>query len=78
MLPSLYNTEINERHAIGFCHKHKRYLSVTQLKRKECLKKQCNALERREHEFWRQRELMKQRKQEKRFSNKMLYNHKEV
>lgn len=71
MLPSLYNTMIDERHAIGFCHKHKRHLTTKQLKRKECLKKQCNALERHEHEFWRQRELTKMRKQERRLHEKI-------
>ena len=67
MLPSLYNTMIDERRSIGFCHKHQRYLTATQLRRKECLKKQCGALERHEHEFWRQREIIKMKKQAKRF-----------
>ena len=62
MLHSLYNTEISERRCIGFCWKHRCYVTSTQLKQKECLKKQCDALERYEHEFWRQRELTKQRK----------------
>jgi hypothetical protein len=57
MLQSLYNTHINEKRAIGYCWKHHAYVTSTQLKQKECLKKQCNALEKREHEFWRQREL---------------------
>ena len=37
-------------------------MTSTQLKQKECLKKQCNALEKYEHEFWRQRELTKMRR----------------
>ena len=62
MLKSLYNTEINENRAVGFCWHHHCYVSTTQLKQKECLKKQCHALEKCEHEFWRQRELKKERK----------------
>ena len=66
MLYSLYNTKINERRAIGFCHKHKCYVTTTQIRQKECLKKQCNALEKHEHEFWHQRELTKMRKKNRR------------
>jgi hypothetical protein len=62
MLKSLYETEIVEKHAIGYCHHHHCYVSLPQLKQKECLKKQCNALERYEHEYWRQRELSKAKK----------------
>ena len=65
MLKSLYNTEISEKRCIGFCRHHHCYISATQLKQKECLKKQCNALERHEHEFWRQRELRKMRRKNK-------------
>lgn len=62
MLQGLYNTEISERRCVGFCWKHRCHLTCTQLKQKECLKKQCDALERYEHEYWRQRELTKMRK----------------
>lgn len=62
MLHGLYHTDINERRAIGYCHYHKCYVTTTQLKQKECLKKQCAALEKYDHEFWRQRELKKAKK----------------
>lgn len=68
MLKSLYNTEIKENRAIGYCWHHHCYVSTTQLKQKECLRKQCGALEKCEHEFWRQRELVKARKKEKKMS----------
>ena len=67
MLHSLYNTEISERRCVGFCWKHCCYVTSTQLRQKECLKKECNALERYEHEFWRQRELKKARRKNKEF-----------
>ena len=62
MLNSLYGTEINEKRCVGYCWHHHCYVTATQLKQKECLKKQCDALERREHEYWRQRELTKAKK----------------
>lgn len=62
MLRGLYNTEISERRCIGFCWRHNCYMTSTQLKQKECLKKQCGALERYDHEFWRQRELTKMKR----------------
>lgn len=71
MVQSLYNTEIKENRAIGYCWHHHCYVSVTQLKQKECLKKQCGALEKCEHEFWRQRELAKARKKEKKMNGGM-------
>jgi hypothetical protein len=65
MLHSLYNTEISEKRCVGFCLRHQCYITATQIKQKECLKKQCGALEKYEHEFWRQRELTKMRRKNK-------------
>ena len=65
MLQSLYNTQISEKRVVGFCRRHQCYLSSKQLKRKECLKKQCTHLDKREHDFWRQRELTKERRQKR-------------
>lgn len=62
MLQSLYNTEISEKRAVGYCRRHHCYITTTQLKQKECLNKQCYHLEKREHEFWKQRELTKTRR----------------
>ena len=62
MLQSLYNTEISERRVVGYCKRHHCYISSTQIKQKQCLSKQCYHLEKHEHEFWRQRELTKQKR----------------
>ena len=62
MLPSLYNTEITEKRAVGYCNRHHCYITTKQIKQKECLSKQCHHLEKRNHEFWRQRELTKLRR----------------
>lgn len=65
MLRSLYNTEISEKRCVGYCKRHHCYMTDTQLKRKECLKKQCRALERYEHEFWKHREFIKMKRKSK-------------
>ena len=62
MLASLYNTEITEKRAVGYCNRHHCYITTKQIKQKECLSKQCHHLEKRDHEFWRQRELTKLRR----------------
>ena len=62
MLNSLYNTEISEKRCVGYCWHHHCHVTVTQIKQKECLKKQCNALEKYEHEYWRQRDITKAKK----------------
>ena len=66
MVQGLYNTEISERRVVGYCHKHHCCVSATQVRQKECLRKQCTYLERYEHEFWRQRELTKMKRKNKR------------
>ena len=73
MLQSLYNTEISDKKCIGYCQRHHCYISTTQLKRKECLKKQCVHLERYEHEFWRQRELTKAKRKQRKITFGAIY-----
>ena len=70
MLQSLYNTKINEKRVVGYCRRHHCYLSSKQLQRKRCLKKQCAHLEKQEHEFWKQREITKARRQQRKIMMK--------
>ena len=68
MLPGLYGSQISINRAVGYCHFHKAALTVKTMKCHECLRKQCNALQKYEmHDFWRQheqkKELRKARKQ---------------
>lgn len=56
----LYNTETYFCRCVGFCDFHKAYLTTKQLKTKNCLGKQCNALIRQNgHPFWLERSLHK-------------------
>ena len=65
-LPGLYGSEISPRKVIGYCKRHGKYLTVSMLKQHNCLGKQCNALDKHQHDYWTQREVLKNRKKEKR------------
>lgn len=47
----------------AYCRLHNGSLTAKEIKRKGCLQKQCHYLQRNEqHEYWKQRELIKTRK----------------
>lgn len=47
----------------GYCHLHRKGMTVKQIKYKECLKKQCNHFERNDiHDYWRYRETIKNKR----------------
>ena len=47
----------------AYCRKHCGYVTVSEMKRHECLKKQCRHLCKYDHPYWKQRETLKQKKQ---------------
>ena len=50
----------------GYCKLHRCAMTVKQIRRKECLAKQCWHLEKNpSHDWWRQREVMKQKRKAK-------------
>lgn len=54
--------------SVAYCHcnAHKGNISVKTLKKHECLRKQCPYLEKYEdHDYWRQRQTLKDKKKEK-------------
>lgn len=58
--PCLYNTESYFCRCVGYCTFHQAYLTAKQLRTKNCLGKQCDALVRQtSHPFWIERELQK-------------------
>lgn len=64
----LYGTESNN--VCAYCRKHKKGMTVRQVKAKQCLKKQCWYLQKYEqHSWWEQRALAKARKK----ANRKLY-----
>lgn len=50
------------RSPCAYCRKKGVSLTVRQMKKKECLKKNCWYLVKYDHEFWRQRDLAKEKK----------------
>lgn len=74
MLPGLFGSEISKRRAVGYCKLHNAALTVKTMKCHECLKKQCNALEKYEnHDFWRQHEQKKKLRKAKKQALDMRY-----
>ena len=50
----------------AYCRRHRKNLTVKQMKCKDCLQKECWHLVKNEkHQYWRQRELIKQKKKSK-------------
>ncbi len=73
MKKTLYGSESDN--CCGFCRRHHCALTVKQLKKKECLKKQCRHLvQYEEHPYWAERakirEIKNQRKEERKNYNK--------
>lgn len=63
----LYNTHSDN--VAGYCALHHCNLTVKQIKCRECLGKQCHHLRKNEnHDWWRQREVVKQRRIERKIA----------
>ena len=59
----LYGSE--STNVCAYCKRKGCYMTVKQLRKKECLKKNCQHLDKKEdHEWWKQRELLKQKKKQ--------------
>ena len=68
---ALYNTETTCSRCIGYCTFHNAYVTRKQLKTKECLQKNCNALVKNtNHQFWIEREQKKEELKLKRIEEK--------
>lgn len=62
---TLYGTPLqsaDKRNVVGFCRRHRGYITVNQMRRKECLKKGCRYLEKVDNPFWEEREKKKAEK----------------
>lgn len=71
----LFQTRSNN--IAGYCKLHHCSMTVKQIKCRECLKKQCWYLQKNEeHSWWRQREVTKQKRKERKemLSNTYSYN----
>lgn len=58
----------------GYCKKHRCALTVKQIRCRECLNKQCwYFVKNEEHAWWKQREIMKQKRKSKKENQNKLY-----
>lgn len=77
MLHGLYGSQVSRTKAVGYCKKHGAHLTVTTMKRHECLKKCCNYLKKHEENpYWAERERLKAEKKNKK--NESYYRYCEV
>lgn len=58
---------------LAFCHKHKLSLTPKQLKQKQCMRKQCNALQKFEHAYWDKQDEKKQMRKERKQKQEEKY-----
>ena len=65
VLETLYGSVAPEEKCVAYCRYHKVYLTVKQIKRHRCLLKQCPRLEKRAHPWWGYREMLKQKRKER-------------
>ena len=62
----LYGSEFDACKSCGYCKRHHKHLTVKMVKQHECLNKQCHHLvKNEEHKWWAQRELIKQKRKER-------------
>lgn len=67
MNKTLYNTYSDN--CCAYCKHHCCSMTVKQMKKKECLKKQCHYLvKNEEHDIWRQRDRMKEIRKERKLA----------
>ena len=50
---------------VGYCRLHKCNITADQMKKRECLHKECTALRKLPHPYWEQREKTKQKRLER-------------
>lgn len=68
----LWGGEALFKHCVAFCRGKGKYLTAHQLKKKECLRKQCKLLVKIEdRNYWIQREAIKKKKKKRRKTKKM-------
>ena len=58
---------------LAYCHYHHRALTPQQMKEKQCLAKQCNALQKHEHPYWEQREASREKRKARKARLEKLY-----
>ena len=69
----LNGTETYFERCVGYCNLHYTFLTITQLKSKQCLRKQCKHLQKIEtHQFWIDREAKSRQRKKRKNGTNML------
>lgn len=69
---TLFGKHADISQVVGYCRYHKCGVTVEQLKKKKCLDKQCGALAKYEHRYWKQREITKMLRQLRKLERKWV------
>lgn len=56
---TLFGSSAEEHQLIGYCHYHKAGITREQMRKKDCLNKQCGALQKLNPKYWEKREMKK-------------------
>lgn len=70
MYMTLYNTQA--RNPCAYCKKKRVYLTWPQVQGKKCQPKHCRHFVKKDHEIWKQKELKRQRKKEKKYIDQLM------
>lgn len=72
MFITIYGNECNN--PVAYCHNrlHKGYLTARIMRQHECLQKGCSYMERLPCQFWEQREVIKQKRRERKEKRKAV------
>ncbi len=49
---TLYKSVAKEEKILAYCILHKNHITLTQMKRKQCLQKECKYFRKEQHSFW--------------------------
>ena len=79
LVKGLYGSEFRQDRACAFCKHHHCYLTVKQVRQHECLNKQCHYLiKKEEHSWWRQRQVTKNKRIERKLTLESYTTNKEA
>ena len=73
MVQTIFGHEAKGTAVVAFCHYHRAFMTVPEMKRKKCLQKRCNRLEKCDCNFWIERERKKERKRLKKEAGIPVY-----
>lgn len=62
IVDTLFGCQTEFKHCVAYCRRKGKYMTVKIMKSKGCLGKQCQYLDKKEHQYWITREQIKAKK----------------